>query len=167
MRNLLVTGGKGPADCFYAALKMTAKRKNPSYRAWQQMIARCECASSTRIERYISRGITVCPRWRASFEAFLEDMGPRPSPEHSLDRFPNNDGNYEPGNCRWATRIQQGNNKRNNGRYEFRGQNLTIREMLDLTGSNLKHTTVWARLNVYGWSASRALESSLGAHKWK
>lgn len=56
-------------------------------------------------------GITVCERWRDSFENFLADMGERPSKAHSIDRFPNRDGNYEPGNCRWATAIEQSRNR--------------------------------------------------------
>lgn len=79
----------------------------PEYRAWAGAIERCK-----RHENYAGRGITVCAEWRNSFEAFYAHVGPRPSPAHSLDRFPDNDGNYEPGNVRWATRTQQNRNRR-------------------------------------------------------
>lgn len=73
------------------------------------MKIRCYCEGNPRWDRYGGRGIKVCDRWRNSFPAFLADMGMRPSPAHSIDRI-NNDGDYEPGNCRWATRIEQGRN---------------------------------------------------------
>jgi hypothetical protein len=76
------------------------------------MNQRCTNPRNKRYADYGGRGIQVCDRWRTSFAAFLEDMGRRPSPEHSIDRYPNNDGNYEPGNCRWATAKQQRANRR-------------------------------------------------------
>lgn len=84
----------------------------PEYRAWSGMKARCHNPNNPDYHRYGDRGIRVCDRWIESFERFLADMGPRPSSEHSLDRFPNNDGNYEPDNCRWATAQEQAFNRR-------------------------------------------------------
>jgi hypothetical protein len=83
----------------------------PEYGTWRSMNNRCYKVSSVAYTGYGGRGISVCERWRASFDDFLADMGPRPSPRHSIDRI-DNDGNYEPGNCRWATGLQQARNKR-------------------------------------------------------
>lgn len=79
------------------------------------MIKRCENPKNHAYPRYGGRGITVCPEWRSDFAAFLRDVGPRPSPDLSLDRIDNN-GNYEPGNVRWATAAQQAQNRRNSKR---------------------------------------------------
>lgn len=85
--------------------------KTPEYSCWTSMIRRCSVEEDLRYKDYGARGISVCERWRDSFPAFLEDMGPRPSPKHSLDRI-DNDGNYEPGNCRWALWHEQMANRR-------------------------------------------------------
>jgi|SRR5208282_4768142 len=83
-----------------------------TYKSWASMIARCYCESyGPTFERYGGAGVTVCDRWRHSFENFLSDMGPRPL-NSSLDRFPNGTGNYQPGNCRWATREEQAHNRK-------------------------------------------------------
>jgi hypothetical protein len=84
----------------------------PEHRAWKGMIQRCTNTNAVNFRDYGGRGIKVCARWRNSFENFLADMGDRPSPQHSLDRYPNNDGDYEPTNCRWATKTQQSFNRR-------------------------------------------------------
>ena len=85
--------------------------KHPLYKTWATMRERCYRKNRPNFANYGGRGIIVCERWRTSFAAFVADMGPKPSPEHSLDRI-NNDGNYEPGNCRWATWTEQALNRR-------------------------------------------------------
>ena len=86
--------------------------RTPEYKAWAQMKDRCFNPNHKRYSDYGGRGITVCDRWLNS-KHFLADMGSRPTAEHSLDRI-DNDGNYCPDNCRWATKTEQENNKRNN-----------------------------------------------------
>jgi hypothetical protein len=92
--------------------KTHGQSRKPEYRAWGSMIARCTNPRVNNFGDYGGRGITVCPRWRASYEDFLADVGSRPGPEYSLDRIDVN-GHYEPHNVRWATRGVQNRNRRN------------------------------------------------------
>lgn len=87
---------------------------SPEFKSWHGMLQRCYNETDREFKRYGGRGISVCPRWKESFQNFFDDMGAKPSKGMSIDRYPNNDGNYEPGNCRWATPLQQAQNRRNN-----------------------------------------------------
>jgi len=92
-------------DPLYTEREMHGMWNTPEYRTWRGMKLRCYNKNNARFHRYGGRGITVCERWRNSFIAFFEDMGPKPFPKAQIDRI-DNDGNYEPGNCRWVTSAE-------------------------------------------------------------
>jgi hypothetical protein len=121
------------------------------YAIWNSMVGRCHRPKDSNFHRYGARGIEVCERWRKSFENFFADMGPRPSPTHSVERR-DNDGDYEPNNCRWATPKEQGRNRRNNRRHDYQGLSLTGPEWAERVGKPV----VAGRLE-RGWTVERAI----------
>lgn len=131
---------------------------SPEWRSWRSMKTRC-CLKLKRPEgkRYWSNGITVCDRWLESFANFLADMGPRPEGT-TLDRI-NNAGNYEPGNCRWATKDEQANNQTSNVILEFNGERQTVSRWARHLGIGV--STIRFRLRS-GWSVERALTTPVG-----
>ncbi|MGI5274748.1 hypothetical protein ACQEUU_37325 [Nonomuraea sp. CA-218870] len=134
---------------------MTRRNEKPSeFTIWVSMRARCEDPNSQGYPRYGGRGIAVCERWSSSFAAFYEDMGPRPSSDHQLDRI-DNDGPYSPENCRWLDRVGQANNRRDNEVLTINGETKTIAEWARETG--LKYHTLFQRIFKLGWSVERAL----------
>jgi hypothetical protein len=106
------------------------------------MMARCENANHHSYHRYGGRGITICETWH-DFAGFLSDMGERPDADHSLDRI-DNDRGYGPGNCRWATRVEQQRNRRNNRIITIDGLSLCVAEWAERTGIN--HESIRGRL---------------------
>jgi hypothetical protein len=106
----------------------------PEYNCWRSALSRCRNPRCSEYANYGGRGITVCERW-LSFENFYADMGPRPSTKHGIDRI-NNDGNYEPANCRWATIRENNNNRRNTIMLFWEGKWRPLSEVCESSGSD-------------------------------
>lgn len=134
---------------------------NPTWNCWISLRSRCEDPNNNRYARYGGRGIKVCERW-SSFENFYADMGERPSLEHSIDRL-DTDGNYEPGNVRWATRKEQARNKSTSRMLEWAGMRLSLAEWCERAEVN--YSFVQARLD-HGWTWPQALYLPKG-HRFK
>ena len=128
------------------------KRHHPTYQCWQDMKQRCYNPIAQQFYNYGARGITVCERWLDSYENFLSDMGEKPN-DKSLDRI-NNDGNYTPENCRWATNRQQARNRRNTVMITHNGITMCRRDWAAKTG--LHETTIQYRMNA-GWPIEECL----------
>lgn len=109
-------------------------RPTTEYVIWQGMIQRCTNPNNKRYYLYGARGISVCDRWIHDFVAFRQDMGKRPSQAHSIDRYPNKNGNYEPDNCRWATLREQSRNIRSNVFITFNSETLCVNDWATKTG---------------------------------
>jgi hypothetical protein len=133
------------------------KNRTTEYRIWSLMIQRCENPKNPAFDRYGGRGISVCERWH-KFESFLADMGDRPA-GRSLDREDNERG-YEPGNCRWATRIEQGRNTRRARLLTLNGETMNVSAWAQRLGIN--SATLSERLEK--WPLERALTAP--ARRW-
>ena len=131
----------------------------PEYQCWISMRSRCYRKSCHAYHNYGGRGIFVCDRWDR-FENFYSDMGPRPSPNHSIERIDNN-GIYSPQNCRWATRKEQQNNMRVNNTITHNGITLNVTEWAEKL--NINRATLFTRLR-HGWSAEKVLTTPV--RKW-
>jgi len=122
--------------------------KTPEYRSWDNMKQRCFNPNHKRYLDWGGRGITVCDRWKNSFENFLADMETKPTPKHSIDRI-DNDSDYCLENCRWATKAEQQNNQRSNRLITIACVTLNIAQWAKEMG--FKRTVIWNRLKA-GWS---------------
>lgn len=131
-------------------------QRTPEYNTWKAIRGRTQNPNNKRFSDYGGRGITVCARWQ-KFENFFADMGVRPEGK-SLDRI-ENDGNYCPENCRWATRVEQNNNKRNSHKFAYAGKAQNINQWANEMGMPAK--ALGKRLNKYGWPIEKALTTPL------
>ena len=157
----LTTGKTASCGCYGKTHAITHGRKNTQeWDAWKRMRQRCYVENTTGYEYYGGRGITVCDRWLKGengigpFECFFADMGLRPSPKHSLDRK-DNEKNYTPENCHWATKAQQVRNRRNTRTVIFNGRTISLGELAEM--NNLNWETLYSRIINCGWSVERAL----------
>lgn len=150
----LLNGNTGGCGCQTGGF-VHGQYKSAEFRAWNDMRRRCNNTNAQRYPRYGARGITVCDRWN-EFLAFLADMGPRPDGA-TLDRV-NNDGDYEPGNCRWATRKQQQRNNSRNVTLTLNGKIMTVVEWSELLG--IKAVTLHGRIRK-GWPDERVLTAKV------
>lgn len=110
------------------------KSKSGEYKSWSSMIQRCTNPKHASYKNYGARGVSVCEEWLGSFEQFFADMGSRPE-GHSIERI-DSDKNYEPGNCKWSSRIEQQNNKRNNRLITVSGKEMTVAQFSKISGIN-------------------------------
>jgi len=134
---------------------LAGEQTSHEYGVWSAMVSRCHRPSRKDYKDYGARGIEVAPVWRTSFKRFLQDVGTAPSREHSIDRFPDKQGNYEPGNVRWATRMEQAQNRKDNRNLTLNGVTQCISQWSrDL---HLHEDTIRSRLK-RGWDAERALQ---------
>jgi hypothetical protein len=164
----LTSGSSVSCGCYHrevvARMKTThGLSRRPEFNQWNHMRQRCGNPSDDRFSDYGGRGITVCERWLNSFEHFLADMGPRPSPKHSIDRIDNN-GNYEPGNCRWATHLEQAQNTRTVLLVSALGLTLSVREWARRAGI---HPSTLAYRIRSGWPIEAAVTMGPDLHRPK
>ena len=134
----LRSGNTSSCGCLHREMVGNMARKHGAtgtseWNIWRGMLSRCYCKTSTEYFRYGARGITVCDEWRASFPAFLEHVGKRPSPLYSIERLKNELG-YEPGNVKWATDKEQARNTRRNRWIVFQGQRKLIDDWINELG---------------------------------
>lgn len=130
-------------------------QSSPEYNTWVHMIQRCHNEKNKDYKNYGGRGIIVCDMWRESFEAFLLMVGKRPTLKHTIERIDTN-GNYEPGNVRWATRAEQNVNTRSNVKLDIDGETKTVSEWSRDPRCSVTMFTIYKRLD-RGWSPKDAV----------
>jgi hypothetical protein len=159
VRSSLISGRTKSCGCLSASIRSASSKKHgahntPEYKVWVAIKQRCTNPKCKAYKSYGARGISLCSEWN-SFEQFLKDMGRRPSSKHSIDREDNN-GNYEPSNCRWATRVEQANNTRRSRTFIYNGKAMSLREIVETSGSTVPYQRVWSRV-LKGWPLEQAL----------
>ncbi len=166
MANSLRTGNTRSCGCLLPAItsarnRSHGKSKTSENMIWSQMIQRCFNPNCRSYYLYGRRGIKVCEEWRSSFETFLKDVGPKPSPSHSIDRIDVN-GNYEPKNVKWSTRKEQARNKRDTRWITHNGVTKCLSEWAEDAG--LPQPCLQGRI-LLGWPMDLALSVPNGKYR--
>lgn len=155
----LRSGNTKSCGCLHRELASKRKKihgyaKTKEYNVWKAIKQRCYNPNDTDYHNYGGRGIKVSDRWLNSFENFLDDMGLKPSPEYSIDRI-DNDGDYEPNNCKWSNQIEQANNKRNN----IMVGDIALPEYC--RQNSLNYNTIKHRITSDKWSIEKAINTPI------
>lgn len=168
-KDSLVSGSTQSCGCLHSEITKRVTtvhgfnkpgKRHPVYNVWANMLRRCENPNNPHFEEYGGRNISVCERWH-DFRLFAEDMLATYRPGLTLERIDNN-GNYEPSNCRWATRKEQMLNRRNNIFLTFNGQRLTVSQWSEKTG--LRYGVISQRIGKLKWSVEKALTTKAIKH---
>lgn len=132
------------------------------HKTWLSILQRTTNPKLARFPRYGGRGITVCDRWKTNFQNFLDDMGPKPSPSHSIERR-DNDGNYAPENCYWATPKEQASNRRSTVWLEYKGETKCMKSWSETLG--IEYGILCHRISGAKWSVEKAFETPVKKRK--
>jgi hypothetical protein len=164
MATSLRGGGTKSCGCLRKKLASINSAKHglhgsPEYQTWGNMINRCHSKRNKSYPRYGGSGVTVCDEWRKNFKLFYDHVGPRPTPDHSIDRIDSSKG-YCPGNVKWSTIVDQNRNRRNVHRVLHNGQMVTLKEYCDDTGISIN--TVLYRFRVLKWPLHEAISPKKG-----
>jgi hypothetical protein len=155
----LLIGDANSCGCLGVEARLAASKKHGAsrsdiYGTWGNIIERCTNPKNPGFKNYGGRGITICERWRSSFESFRDDMGPKPTPKHTVERRDNNKG-YSPENCSWETMLVQMRNNRRNVYFEIGGEKKTMQAWCDQFG--IRRYVAYQRYKKLGWTIEEAL----------
>lgn len=144
-----------------------ALRKNGKitveYTAWSAMIGRCYNSKNPGYKNYGARGIKVCARWRKSVQTFVDDVGLRPSKKHTIDRYPNNEGDYKPSNVRWTMRRNNLNNRRSTIFVKYKGKCVPLSELCQRL--KLRYDPILRRITRGGCTPEQAVATKIKVYK--